>query len=103
MGHDSQSSSSANPFDTTQQRWSVPEKECYAIWFTLRRLEHLLRDVPFTLHTDHKNLTYFATTGSSKVLRSKLEVREYDCQVQYITRAANSMADAFIPILPTNR
>ena len=72
-------------FDTTQQRWSVPEKECYAIWFTLRRLEHLLRDVPFTLHTYHKNLTYFATTGSAKVLRWKLEVQEYDCKVQYIT------------------
>jgi hypothetical protein len=87
-------------FDTTQQRWSVPEKECYAIWFTLRRLEHLLRDVPFTLHTDHKNLTYFATTGSTKVLRWKLEVQEYDCQVQYITGAANSMADALSRFCP---
>ena len=71
-------------FDSTQLRWSVPEKECYAIWYTLRKLEHLLRDVHFTLHTDHRNLTFLATNGSPKVLRWKLDYQEYDCDVAYI-------------------
>jgi hypothetical protein len=64
-----------------QQRWSTPEKECYAIWYTLTKLEYLLRDTQFTLHTDHRNLTFLATNGSEKVIRWKLVIQECDCKV----------------------
>jgi hypothetical protein len=45
-------------FSEVQSRWSTIEKEAYAIFYTLTRNEHLLRDNSFILHTDHKNLTY---------------------------------------------
>jgi hypothetical protein len=41
-----------------QLRWSVPEKEAYAIYYTLKRYAYILRDTPFHLKTDHKNLIY---------------------------------------------
>ena len=39
-----------------QLRWAINEKEQYAIVFALKKLQYLLRDVYFTLRTDHLNL-----------------------------------------------
>ena len=41
-----------------EKRWSVYEKEAYAIFYALKKWEHHLRDNKFTLFTDHRNLTY---------------------------------------------
>jgi hypothetical protein len=46
-----------------QLNWSVPEKECFAIWYALKKLDYLLRDIHFTLHTDHRNLTFSNQSG----------------------------------------
>ena len=78
-----------------QLNWKVPEKECYAIWYDLKKLEYLIRDVRFTLHTDHRNLTFLKTAGSDKVMRWKLEIQEYDCKVIFIKGEDNHIADAF--------
>jgi len=48
--------------------WSTPEKEGYAIFYPLKKLGFLLRDVHFNLQTNHKNLIYINDTASSKVL-----------------------------------
>jgi len=55
--------------DKTQCRWSTPEKEMYAIWYALQKMDHLLRDIHFHIQTDHENLTRHKVTGSPKVLR----------------------------------
>eukprot|EP00981_Chlorochromonas_danica_P009000 scaffold2406_cov199-Ochromonas_danica.AAC.1 len=34
-------------FSKQQQKWSTPEKEAFAIYYTLRSNAHLLRDIPF--------------------------------------------------------
>jgi len=57
---------------STELRWSVPEKEGYAIFYSLMKLEHLLRDIHFVLRTDHKNLTFINTDFREKVKRRKL-------------------------------
>jgi hypothetical protein len=59
-------------------------KEAYAIFYTLTKHEHLLRDNSFILHTDHKNLTYLNLDGSIRVKIWKLAVQEYDFKVHYI-------------------
>ena len=45
-------------FKAEQKRWSAADKECYAIVFAFKELEHLIRDRYFVLSTDHKNLIY---------------------------------------------
>jgi len=62
-------------FTKEQFRWSVPQKECYAIFFVLQKLDYLLRDVKFVLRTDHKNLTYLKTDIDPKVRRWKLAIQ----------------------------
>jgi hypothetical protein len=59
-----------------------------------------LRDIHFTLHTDHRNLTFLNQSGSDKVIRWKLDIQEYDCDVIYIKGAHNSIADAFSRLCP---
>jgi transposase InsO family protein len=77
-----------------QLGWSVPEKEAYAIFYAFTKLEYLIRDIKFTLQTDHKNLTYINTAGSPKVLRWKLAIQEYSFDMQYIKGEDNKVADA---------
>ena len=77
-----------------QLRWSVPEKEAYAIYYTLKRYAYILRDTPFHLKTDHRNLTYINDAGSDKVLRWKLAIQEYPFQLSYIPGKDNVIADA---------
>jgi len=59
----------SHSFTDTEARWSTIEKECYAIVYTLKKLEYLLRDRPFVLRTDHKNLTYIDTESNHKERR----------------------------------
>ena len=44
---------------STQKRWHTPQKEAYAIFYSITQLEYLLRGKKnFTIKTDHKNLIY---------------------------------------------
>jgi len=85
-----------------QCRWPVPEKEAYAIWYALTKWSHLLRDIHFTLQTDHKNLTYINMEGSPKVRRWKIDIQEYDCDVQHIKGEDNPVSDTFSRLCQVN-
>ena len=84
----------------TELRWSVPEKEGYAIFYSLMKLEHLLRDCHFTLRTDHKNLTFINTDFREKVKRWKLAIQHFDFDIEYIKGEANIEADGFSRLCP---
>ena len=78
-----------------QLNWSTIEKEAYAIFFTLKTYEYLLKDIKFTLRTDHKNLTYLSLEGSQKVRRWRLFIQEFNFLVEHIAGVDNLVADAF--------
>jgi hypothetical protein len=54
-------------FTSVQKRWSVPEREGYAIYEAIKKFDYLLRDVRFILHTDHENLVYKRDSGLARV------------------------------------
>ena len=83
-----------------QQRWSVPEKECYSIVYAFQKMDHLIRDRVFTLKTDHENLTRVYSTGSPKVLRWKLFIQEYSFTIEHIKGSDNEVADALSRLCP---
>ena len=76
-----------------QLNWSVDVKEAYAIFFAFKKLEHLIRDVKFTLRTDHKNLVLI-DRGEGKILRWKLLIQSYDFNIEHIKGDNNGPADA---------
>jgi len=45
-------------FAGAQTRWSTIEKEVYAIYWALKKLDDLLSGIRFTIRTDHWNLLY---------------------------------------------
>ena len=77
----------------SQVNWSVPEKECYAIFFALKEWEYLLRDIHFVLMTDHKNLVYINDSGAPKVKRWKLLIQEYNFDIIHVPGPKNEVAD----------
>jgi hypothetical protein len=79
----------------SQLNWSTIEKEAFAIFYTVTKFDVLLRDVKFTLESDHKNLTYLKTAQSAKVKRWQLALQEYDFSCIHIAGEANVVADAF--------
>jgi hypothetical protein len=81
-------------FTAEQRRWQVRERECFPIVWGLRNYEYLLRDIKFTLHTDHENLIYIKDSGSAKVMRWKLEVQQFDFKLVHIKGKNNVVADA---------
>jgi hypothetical protein len=85
---------------STELRWSTPEKDAYAIFYCLMKLEHLLRDTHFTLRTDHKNLTFLNADFREKVKRWKLAVQHFVFDVEYIKGTENVEADGLSRLCP---
>jgi transposase InsO family protein len=86
-----------------ESRWSTPEKECYAIYYSLVKFEYLLRDIHFCIRTDHKNLTYLNNSVNEKVNRWKLKIQHYDFDIEYIPGEDNFIADAFSRLIPNDK
>jgi hypothetical protein len=80
-------------FNDVQSRWSTAEKECYAIFQSMRKLEHLLQDRKFILRTDHRNLLFLNAQPSAKVTRWKLAIQEFDFTIEHIPGKDNIVAD----------
>ena len=82
-------------FHGAQLNWATPEKEGYAIFYTLTNHEHLLKGIKFLLKTDHKNLTYINMEGSPKIKRWKLALQEFNFDIEHVPGKDNIIADAF--------
>ena len=83
--------------------WSTIEKEGYAIFATLTKYSHLLRDNKFLLRTDHMNLTYINLGTSQKVQRWKLALQEFDFDIEHVAGKLNVVADAFSRLVVNNQ
>jgi len=97
-------------FDARMRRWDTPQKEGFAIFYALLKLDYLLRDRRFTIRTDHKNLSILR--GESYITNLKVQrwlttFQHYDFNIEYVKGEINMIADAlsrlcvryeFIPI-----
>lgn len=77
----------------SEQRWSTIEKEAFAIYVALTKWEWLLRDITFTLYTDHKNLTFIERDTQGKVRRWKIAIQQFSFVVYWIPGDNNILAD----------
>ena len=78
----------------SQLNWSTVQKEAYAIFLCCTKLDPLLRDRKFTIHTDHKNLTYMKSSPSSMVGRCSMALQELDYTIAYVQGSKNTVANA---------
>ena len=77
----------------TERKWSTIEKEAFAIFYALQKWEEYLRDVKFTLQTDHLNLTFINSEPKQKVQRWKLAIQSFDFWIEHIPGKDNIVAD----------
>ena len=86
--------------NSTERKWNIVEKEMYAIFYSFMKLEHLLRDNPFTLRTDSKILSRMNTDHKEKVKRWKIAIQHFPFTVEHISGKFNVEADALSRLVP---
>jgi RNase H-like domain found in reverse transcriptase/Reverse transcriptase (RNA-dependent DNA polymerase)/Integrase core domain/Integrase zinc binding domain/Chromo (CHRromatin Organisation MOdifier) domain len=77
----------------TQLRWSVIQKEAYAIFYCVTHLGHILRDRTFIIRTDHKNLTFMSLDSNAMVIRWNIALQEFNYTLEYVPGHQNTIAD----------
>ena len=87
----------------TQLRWSVIQKEAYAIYFCWNQLYKLLRDRKFTIETDHQNLMFIKTDSNPMVDRWWMALQELDFEIKFIAGSENSVAEALSRLCINNK
>ena len=81
--------------NSAQKNYPITEKELLSIVETLKEYKYLLLGNKIKVFTDHKNLTYTETQHTcDRVLRQRLVLEEYGCEIVYIEGTKNVVADA---------
>ena len=78
----------------TQLRWSVIQKEAYAIFFVIIYLQSLLRDRMFTIRTDHLNLLFITQASNPMIVRWYMALSEFSFKIEFIAGVDNGIADS---------
>ena len=79
----------------TQRRWPIIEKEAYAIYYALQKLDHFLHGATFTIRCDHKPLKYLLSSEmkNRKIQMWAIAISSYNCKIEYIKGKDNEQAD----------
>lgn len=79
-----------------EKNYSVPEKECLGIVWTLTRLRPYLWGRRFVLQTDHQALKWLNRLrgNNQRLLRWSLALQDFDFEVEYIPGSKNILADS---------
>ena len=89
-------------FNPQQTRWSTIEQECFAFLHAVRHWDAFLQGVDFRIYTDHRNLSFLATSSNAKVVRWRLALQEYQFSVYHVAGKHNTVADC-LSRLPTDQ
>ncbi|KAG0435999.1 Retrovirus-related Pol polyprotein from transposon [Dictyocoela muelleri] len=77
----------------TEKRYSIVEKEFYAIYKTFIRFNTILFNSNVHIHTDNKNITFHIKDPSSRIHRWKEFLNRYNITISYIEGSKNIVAD----------
>ena len=82
----------SHKLNKSQSKWSVVEKEAYAIHFSLQKLEYYLHNYQFIIRTDHKPLKYLLESPmqNKKIQIWVLSMSGYNCTIEYIVGTSNT-------------
>jgi RNase H-like domain found in reverse transcriptase len=94
-------------FSAQAFKWSMIEKECYGIYFTVKKLAYYLSGKTFILETDHQNLIWIEASLVPKIIRWRIYLQSYMIFVKDLKRIRgtdNKVADFLSRIhVPDNK
>ena len=79
----------------TQEKWPIIEKEAFAIYYALQKLDHYLHGAEFVIKSDHMPLKYILESPmqNKKIQLWALGISGYNCKIEYISGKENTCAD----------
>ena len=81
-------------FNPTEMQWSMPEKELFAIVWSLEHFEAYIKGIKVILFTDHKNhLSLTADQSRGKIKRWAIRLLEFHFEIRHIKGEENCAAD----------
>ena len=82
-------------FNNHEQNYSTVEKELKSIVFSVQNFRSYLYGTKFTIRTDHRPLIWLFNmrNGNQKLMRWKIELSEYNFDIEYLPGRTNKIAD----------
>ena len=80
-------------FSGAAQRWDIPKKEAYAIYFSVKELAYYLEVKEFVIETDHANLQWIEKAEAAIIVRWRLYLQNFSFKIKHIPGKANIFAD----------
>ena len=79
----------------SQTKWPTNEKEAFAIFYALEKLDQYLHDADFIIRTDHKPLKCILDSPiqNKKIHHWMTNLRGYNCSIKYIEVKKNVCVD----------
>lgn len=96
IGSDRPIAYASSKISNAQQNYSTTEKELLAIVWAVKHFRPYLFGQKFKIITDHRPLTWLfnCKDPSSRLVRWRLQLEEYDYEIEYKPGTMNSNADA---------
>jgi hypothetical protein len=80
-------------FTANAQRWSTIEKEAFAMFYSVQKLQYYLFMKEFTLLTDHNNLLWMESSEIPKIVRMRTFLQSFRFDVIHVKGKDNVFAD----------
>lgn len=95
-GHDLPVAYFSRAFQKGERNKATIEKELLAIYHGITFFKPYIYGTKFTVNSDHKPLTFLFTmkNATSKLVRIRMELEDYDFEINYIPGSTNYAADA---------
>ena len=85
-----------------EENYTTSEKELLAIVWAMKRLRHYLLGNKFKIKTEHRALVLLHNVKdpSSRLMRCRLRIEEYDYEIEYVKGKENKVADCLSRLFP---
>jgi hypothetical protein len=83
----------SSKFTQSALNWETIKKECYAIFYALKKWTFYLVGKSFVIETDHNNLRWLEQSDNAMIIRWRVFIQNFDCLIRHIPGKENTVAD----------
>ena len=80
-------------FSKQARKWDMFNKEAYAMYYSVKECEYMLRGKEFIFQSDHRNLGWIEASAVPKVIRWRIFMQSFQFKFDHIAGKRNIVAD----------